>query len=339
MNKIISTLVSFFTLATIFPYAQDKEIEYIQKYASIAVAEMELYKVPASITLAQGILETGSGQSLLAQEANNHFGIKCKKNWEGETMFHTDDAKGECFRKYNAAKDSYRDHSKFLAERPYYKNLFKLEITDYKGWAHGLKKAGYATNPRYAYILISKIEKLDLNKFDNISSDQVDTLLEKLYGPTPENIKEEKAPTYSPTKYQSPQKEYTENKEKQEYQYQIKNKTQGRINNLDYIVVLPKETIFQISEKHNIPVEKLLEYNELKSPRDLKEGQFLFFKRKKNWADIKYHTVQNGENMYLISQLHGIKLDRLYYKNRMEKGQEPKVGEILYLRDRKPKKQ
>src|SRR5690606_19205054 len=150
----------------------------------LAVEEMELYKIPASITLSQGILETGGGQSRLAEIANNHFGIKCKKEWTGEVISHTDDAPNECFRKYGSVQESYRDHSKFLAERPYYKDLFKLNMRDYKAWAHGLKKAGYATNPKYAGILISRIEKYNLDQFDKISADQVQEKIRELYGPS-----------------------------------------------------------------------------------------------------------------------------------------------------------
>ena len=140
--------------------------QYIQKFALYAVEEMEKYKIPASITLAQGLLETGGGQSRLAQQGNNHFGIKCKEDWTGKTMKHTDDAPNECFRVYDDPRESYEDHSKFLAFRKYYVNLFKLDMYDYKAWAHGLKKAGYATNPRYAYILIDKIERNKLYEFD-----------------------------------------------------------------------------------------------------------------------------------------------------------------------------
>ena len=152
-------LTALIVLANLKAQGWKTDEQYIQKFAPYAVQEMEKYKIPASITLAQGLLETGGGQSRLAQEGNNHFGIKCKEDWTGRTMKHTDDAPNECFRVYDDPKDSYEDHSKFLAFRKYYVNLFKLELKDYKAWAHGLKKAGYATNPKYAYILIDKIEK------------------------------------------------------------------------------------------------------------------------------------------------------------------------------------
>ena len=137
-----------------------------RKYRDIAVREMKRYHIPASITLAQGLLESGAGKSELARKSNNHFGIKCGGDWRGKTVSHDDDARGECFRAYKHPKDSYEDHSKFLVGRPRYASLFKLKITDYKGWARGLKKAGYATNPRYADQLIGIIELYELYKYD-----------------------------------------------------------------------------------------------------------------------------------------------------------------------------
>ena len=140
--------------------------DYIHKYKDIAVREMKRYHIPASITLAQGLLESGAGRSTLARKSNNHFGIKCGGDWKGRTVRHDDDARNECFRAYKHAKDSYEDHSKFLISRSRYSALFKLKITDYRGWAHGLKKAGYATDPRYAYRLIDIIETYDLYRYD-----------------------------------------------------------------------------------------------------------------------------------------------------------------------------
>ena len=147
--------------------SRSKQYEaYIKEYREIAVEEMKRYHIPASITLAQGLLESGAGQGTLARKSNNHFGIKCGSDWDGKTVKHDDDARNECFRVYKNAKDSYRDHSKFLAGRSRYASLFELKITDYKGWARGLKKAGYATNPRYAEQLIGIIELYDLHKYD-----------------------------------------------------------------------------------------------------------------------------------------------------------------------------
>jgi flagellum-specific peptidoglycan hydrolase FlgJ len=143
--------------------------EYVSTYAPAAVQEMLISGVPASITLAQGILESGDGNSVLAKVARNHFGIKCHGLWEGEKYYHDDDAKGECFRVYPTVFDSYRDHSEFLRTRDRYADLFKLKLTDYKGWAHGLKSAGYATNPKYPELLIKIIEENDLTQYDRMT--------------------------------------------------------------------------------------------------------------------------------------------------------------------------
>ena len=148
-------------------YSLDPTTRYIQQYASIAQEEMRRYKIPASITLAQGLLESQFGQGKLAKKSNNHFGIKCKREWRGKKVYHDDDAPGECFRAYNDPKESYRDHSLFLVERERYASLFRLKKTDYKAWAIGLKKAGYATDPAYADKLIGLIERLNLWKYDN----------------------------------------------------------------------------------------------------------------------------------------------------------------------------
>ena len=159
-------LLILFLFSSILAVAQNKTESYISKYSSAAIAEMEIYGIPASITLAQGILESGNGESRLAVDGKNHFGIKCHSNWNGKTIIEDDDEKGECFRKYSKVSESYRDHSLFLTERGRYSFLFEYNKTDYKKWAKGLKKAGYATNPKYPTLLIDLIEKYDLSRFD-----------------------------------------------------------------------------------------------------------------------------------------------------------------------------
>ena len=167
MKRYLITVLTIFVCLALQAQTRNKQYEdYIKKYRELAVDEMKKYHIPASITLAQGLLESGAGQSTLARKSNNHFGIKCGSDWNGKTVRHDDDARGECFRAYKHPKQSYEDHSKFLAGRPRYASLFKLKITDYKGWARGLKKAGYATNPRYADQLIDIIELYDLDKYD-----------------------------------------------------------------------------------------------------------------------------------------------------------------------------
>ena len=167
MKRHLIYLLTIFVCLSLQAQTRNKQYEdYIKQYRDLAVDEMKKYHIPASITLAQGLLESGAGQSTLARKSNNHFGIKCGSDWRGKTVRHNDDARGECFRAYKHPKQSYEDHSKFLAGRPRYASLFKLKITDYKGWARGLKKAGYATDPRYAQRLIDIIELYDLDKYD-----------------------------------------------------------------------------------------------------------------------------------------------------------------------------
>ena len=167
MNRLILTFVCLLGIFSLQAQTRNKQYEeYIKQYRDIAVEEMKKYHIPASITLAQGLLESGAGQSTLARKSNNHFGIKCGSDWKGKSVRHDDDERNECFRAYKHPKQSYEDHSKFLVSRPRYASLFKLKITDYKGWARGLKKAGYATNPRYAEQLIGIIELYDLDKYD-----------------------------------------------------------------------------------------------------------------------------------------------------------------------------
>ncbi|HEY2727192.1 MAG TPA: glucosaminidase domain-containing protein, partial [Parafilimonas sp.] len=172
MKKIL--FLFFAAVAVLNIQAQTNEAveAYITQYKQLAIDEMIRTGVPASITLAQGILESNAGQCSLTQESNNHFGIKCKEDWNGEVVYHDDDRRGECFRRYNSAEDSYRDHSDFLKNRPNYAPLFNIDVTDYKDWAYGLKKAGYATNPVYATTIITTIEKYDLEQYTDAALQQ-----------------------------------------------------------------------------------------------------------------------------------------------------------------------
>ena len=339
MKKLF--LILFLTGIHVFAQ-QDREIQYIQKHAVLAVEEMEMYKIPASITLAQGILETGGGQSRLAEQANNHFGIKCKKEWTGETITHDDDAIGECFRKYKSVRESYRDHSKFLAERPYYRKLFDLGLTDYKGWAHGLKKAGYATNPRYAHILIAKIENHSLHEFDQIKRNDVYDKLVSLYGPVDRKLvdpdyKEVQVAAVKPVvPADKPKETKTMEVPKREVspRARVKRHPVGR----EYIVVNPGETLGQIAKAYDTTVDKLLNYNDLERPEELRANQYLFFANKRNSGAKKFYKVEKGDNLYLISQKNGIKYDQLLRRNRINADYTPQVGETMYLRGRKPRK-
>jgi len=179
MKKYLFFLFLFFSL---LGFSQSKTESYISKYSSVAIVEMNKYSIPASITLAQGILESGNGESRLAVDGKNHFGIKCHSNWNGKTIIVDDDEKGECFRKYSDVAESYRDHSLFLSERGRYSFLFEYKKSDYKKWAKGLKKAGYATNPKYASLLIDLIEKYELYNYDKIDQPNQKLYFAHTYG-------------------------------------------------------------------------------------------------------------------------------------------------------------
>lgn len=343
-------LIAFLLLFSIKNYAQDsRDIEYIRTYAKLAVEEMHLYKIPASITLSQGMLETGGGQSRLAEIALNHFGIKCKAEWTGKTLSHTDDAPNECFRVYNSVQESYRDHSKFLAERPYYKDLFKLDLYDYKAWAHGLKKAGYATNPKYAGILITRIEKYRLNEFDKLDPNEVEAKLIEMFGPSDTQlltgitdatetageiiaatIPNPISTTIEET-IEKPIKTIEVAKREENPMMRIKKHANG----VQYIIVYEGETLAKLANLYEISPKKLASYNELPETGKLTNGQYVFLDKKKNKGAEKYYKVQEGDNIYLISQKAGIKISKLYKLNRMEVGQQPKSGTILNLQTKK----
>lgn len=369
--RILLYIFGLFT--TIIVHAQEsRDVTYIRNHALLAVQEMKIYKVPASITLAQGLLETGGGQSKLAEKANNHFGIKCKGEAEWPShkprIYHNDDAIGECFRSYQSVDESYRDHSEFLALRPYYKALFNLSVTDYKGWAHGLKKAGYATDPSYASKLISRIEKYNLNQFDHISTDEVYAQLFKLYGneqdkylasnSTKKETHSRKVIERTPTKTTISK---TTVKEEDHVRYEVEqtttiaktsNETRPSItietrkknptlrikrhpNNIAYVVAEAGETLGTLGKLYQKTPSELAKYNEIKLGTKLQEGQIVFFDKKKTKGSQQTYKAKEGEDMYTISQKFGIRLNNLYKFNNMSPGEQPKVGQSIYLKTKK----
>jgi len=345
--KRLFTTVSLLVLSKFSAQKWATEDQYIQKFAQYAVEEMEKYKIPASITLAQGLLETGGGQSRLAQEGKNHFGIKCKEEWTGKSMKHSDDAPNECFRVYDDVKQSYEDHSIFLATRKYYANLFNLDMKDYKAWAHGLKKAGYATNPKYASILISKIEKYKLYEFDNVNSKEVNFAMLKMYPDLKDDqtfmaaMEAKNADKKKPVKAEAPKKIYAETPKKERV------KTKSEILNSILIkshpngglkyVVIPEDTSVQfLAAKFKISEDKLMKWNELDTNM-LKKNEIVFLEQKNTHGNTATYKAESSENMHDIAQKFGIKLDKLYAKNRMDEGQKPSPGQVIYLIDKKPK--
>lgn len=308
MKRVIWFLFCWLGLsATAFAQEKITAEQYINTYKSLAIVEMQRTGIPASITLAQGLMESGNGNSSLAKEANNHFGIKCKKDWTGRTIHVDDDAPQECFRAYDRAEDSYRDHSDFLTGNARYAFLFKLEPDDYKGWAYGLKSAGYATNPRYPEMIIETIEKYSLYQYDNGNKRQPGVLADK----------GEKKVRCEPRKRRD---------------NELNPQNLMALNGLSVYEIQPGDDLQRVADKNQMMRWQILKYNDLCRNEPLIPGNILYLKPKMRKAKEEYHIVQAGEGMYYISQLHGIKLKRLYKLNLMVKWQEPKPGEKLYLR-------
>jgi LysM repeat protein len=286
--------------------------QYIEKYKDIAIREMMIYKIPASITLAQGIHESGAGRSKLAVEANNHFGIKCHKEWTGKTFIQDDEKKNECFRKYDDPLDSYRDHSLFLSQRDRYKPLFNLPVTDYKAWAKGLKEAGYATNPKYPDILIKTIEDFQLYIYDS-----------KEY---PVNFRQKGISYKDSARIAERINEFPLSGIGPQHRAVFVN------NGLKLILAGAGDDISKISKDMEIPVNQLLHFNDLSKGNAVVPGQIIYLETKKNKGSEKYHLVAKGDEMYELSQLYGIKLTKLYSKNKMTPGTQPLPGKKLRLR-------
>lgn len=288
--------------------------EYIQKYYQLAISEMQRSGIPASITLAQGCWESGNGNSRLATEANNHFGIKCKSEWKGKKIYHDDDASQECFRKYIHAEASYIDHSNFLMSGTRYGFLFKLDPKDYTGWAFGLKKAGYATDPIYAQRLIKIIEEFKLFVYD-------EGLVSR--------------PLATVTKKPAPVKLHRPVVAKRSTIHKIEHR-----NGLRTIVVSTGDTYANLTKDLKLKDWELYTYNDFKKGRQPQVNEILYVQakyRRANHAN-KQHVVEMGEKMHYISQKYGLKLQPLLKRNRMKSGDEPAEGQIIYLRNKRPRK-
>ncbi|WP_235375104.1 MULTISPECIES: glucosaminidase domain-containing protein [Sanguibacteroides] len=299
MNKFYFFFIFCLVCYQVAAANPDSRQHYIKKYKDLAIQEMDRTGIPASIKLAQGILESGCGRSELSINANNHFGIKCH-DWSGPSFKKDDDRKNECFRKYKSPEQSWVDHSNFLTSRSRYSFLFELPKTDYKGWAKGLKKAGYATAPDYAQKLIRIIEE------------------EKLF------IYDRPGKRVKPIPYEM---NYTLNGGP-DYQQRV-----VYINNRPCIKIKEGDTFEAIARYFGIPLKRLLAYND-KKETSIRTGMHVFLKHKRNKAPKGYtfHKVKKGDSMYMISQIYGIKLNRLLRYNFMENGGQPQIGEMISLR-------
>jgi hypothetical protein len=273
--------------------------QYFERFHTMAIDEMHRSGVPASITLAQGALESGDGNSTLAREANNHFGIKCHEDWNGKKIFEDDDSRNECFRKYASAEDSYRDHTEYLKSKSRYAFLFELDLRDYKGWARGLKKAGYATNPRYAERLISIIEEYGLSKYDD-----------------------ETAATR------------TERRKSRNVHEKVSLREIGETNRVKFIRSRAGDTYLSLTAELGKLDWELPEYNDAARIDSIKPGQVIYIQPKRNRAKAgeREHVFKTGETMHSVSQLYAIKLESLYKLNNIKPGTQPQEGTRLQLR-------
>ena len=292
-----------FILLTDFIYGQPTLTpeDYIASFKDDAIKEMYLHKVPACITLAQGMLESGCGNSPLCRNANNHFGIKCHKEWGGDSYIMNDDEENECFRKYEKALDSYSDHSLFLFSRSRYASLFELSINDYKGWCYGLKQAGYATDPKYPERLIELIERYNLQELNSIETTPKQTL------PIASTIKSE-----------------------------MTIREVYRFNHVRFVIAKENDSYYKISHDFNIELDQLLTFNDFSKTDKIQYGQKIYIQKKRRRALEPYHVVQKNETLKSISQLHGIRLNMLCKKNKLKPEDKLKIGDVLFLRQRKP---
>lgn len=305
MKSKISIIILLTGLCVQLGFAQSawnaRYQRYIDQYKDCAIEQMLKHKIPASITLAQGLLESGAGESTLARKGNNHFGIKCH-GWSGGTMYIDDDARNECFRTYSSPFESYEDHSRFLVSGQRYRSLFNLKITDYKGWARGLKAAGYATNPKYADRLIDIIQLYKLYEYD-------------------------KAHSYDKFMTQHAKDHNVDGKPLHPI---------GIYNKNYFLYARRGDTFRSIGEEVGISYRKIAKYNERDKNDVLQEGEVVWLKKKQTKASKEYkgrtHHVRPGESMYTIAQKYGIRLKSLYKMNKLTPDYEIQVGDELKLR-------
>ena len=338
-RKIRYIILSILIIVESLAFAQNTQkkketVDYIDKYKDIAMKEMVKYKVPASITLAQGILESGNGKSKLATKGNNHFGIKCHSDWKGKTMRQDDDAPQECFRVYKDAEESYRDHSEFLKKSPRYASLFELKITDYKAWAKGLKKAGYATLPTYANVLINLIETYDLQKYDEMVVSGKYKKYKKEQAKEEKQKKEEK-----PKKPKKPKKDVVMMPVPVLSDCKVLAMTPDhhyiRENfGVKFIFTKEGDNLESLANELKISKRQLIKYNNLEGMTTFKDGEALYInpKRFKAPSGYRIHVIKQGETLKTVSALYAVKLERLYKMNGLEENSVLQVGQEIRLR-------
>ncbi|NDF33547.1 MAG: LysM peptidoglycan-binding domain-containing protein [Euryarchaeota archaeon] len=314
-NILTALLVSFHLIFfSVYGQAQPSEPrmskqEYIETYRDHAIREMHATGIPGSITLAQGMLESDYGNSPLAKYARNHFGIKCHRGWEGPSFIQDDDEANECFRKYYSPYDSYRDHSEFLMTRDRYAFLFELKSTDYKGWARGLKKAGYATNPKYADLLIRIIEENELHQYDHVK---------KLPDSEPEVAMEREKST-----------------KREEVVPHVMSVSAIDVseNNIKFILAEQGDTPESIADRYGMNRWQICKYNDLKKDVRLLNGEVVYLQPKRNHAKQDHHIVGQGETLRDVSQRYGVKIKSIIKMNNLENDYTARPGDKLTLRN------
>lgn len=349
MKKVCTLIFGMLFCSLIYAQTQNPDYKsYIETYKDIAIREMELYKIPASITLAQGIIESNCGKSSLAVNANNHFGIKCTKEWTGETFYYDDDKEDECFRKYRNYDESFRDHSIFLVSRSRYAALFTLPIDDYKGWATGLKQAGYATNPEYANILIRVIEENKLYEFDYksgiiVSNKQIseDVVSDKDVNirpvadqpaANPDNAKAAEIITHSDVRYLYRDNYPSTDLSKYKFLYTANSGRKVYENNgLPFIIGTVSDTWQGIAKEFGLYTFQAATMNDLTKRDAVPVGKIIYLEPKKKRGQSLYHKTEKWDSMYSISQQYGIKLKWLYQYNKLVPGDEPNAGTAVRL--------
>lgn len=310
--KIFFVLLLVAESVAAFPQTDSTHWNYIKKYTQAAINEMYYSRIPASITMAQALHESRYGTSELAVKANNHFGIKCQNVWTGKQYTYQDDDANTCFRHYDSVAQSYRDHSDFLMTRPRYAFLFELNPTDYVAWAHGLKKAGYATNPNYAPILIKLIEDYKLYMLDTMQP-----ALEQITSVAGSSL-----PNKVPGAVASEAKVFHRNR-------------------IEFFIVRPGDNIAKLTKELGLLKWEIRKYNEIGPSDDVHPGQLIYLQPKRRQAESGYnsHTAEKGESMYDIAQMYGVRLKCLYKRNRMVPGVQPQSGQVIWLRGMRPLKQ
>lgn len=319
MKKLFAVVAAISISLGTFAQRADEVMEYINQYRELAIAEMVRTGVPAAIKLAQGIHETGAGKSELVLKSNNHFGIKCKSNWTGGKVYHDDDASGECFRSYDDPTQSYSDHSDFLKKNQRYAFLFQLDPHDYKGWAYGLKKAGYATNIRYSNILIKLIEEYNLQQYTLIALGELKSSDVMMVSNKPQE---------SPMKVSNAVIRTEEPVRPKHLDYPL---GEFKLNNTKVIFAKEGTSLLVIANQYELSYSRLLEFNDMKDVDVLEEGQLIYLQRKRKVGPREFHVVAEGETMYDIAQAEGIRLEALASLNKINPSMQPAVGEKLHL--------